>query len=173
MNNPTIDNDLQKAIDDITNTTNSDPIFADPVAAAPAPAPVAPAPVETYATPAPIAAEMPVATEIEEEIVTAAPAPVISETPIASEAPVAAPVYSADAEPVFEPVNAPDAISNALDADTARLGKEEVKEAALRDLAPILEKLDLTAERKFEIYKHLIEENKDQTVLGAAYRTAG
>ena len=31
--NPTVDNDLQKAIDDITNSTNQDPVFADPVAA--------------------------------------------------------------------------------------------------------------------------------------------
>ena len=33
----TVDNDLQKAIDDITKSTNGDPLFADPVAA-PAPA---------------------------------------------------------------------------------------------------------------------------------------
>ena len=31
--NQTVDNDLQKAIDDITNTTNTDPVFSDPVAA--------------------------------------------------------------------------------------------------------------------------------------------
>ena len=31
--NQTVDNDLQKAIDDITNTTNIDPVFSDPVAA--------------------------------------------------------------------------------------------------------------------------------------------
>ena len=32
-NNQSVDNDLQKAIDDITNTTNVDPVFSDPVAA--------------------------------------------------------------------------------------------------------------------------------------------
>ena len=31
--NQTVDNDLQKAIDDITNKTNVDPVFSDPVAA--------------------------------------------------------------------------------------------------------------------------------------------
>ena len=31
--NQTVDNDLQKAIDNITNTTNADPVFSDPVAA--------------------------------------------------------------------------------------------------------------------------------------------
>ena len=31
--NQTVDNDLQKAIDDITNTTSADPVFSDPVAA--------------------------------------------------------------------------------------------------------------------------------------------
>ena len=30
---PSVDNDLQKAIDDITNTTSVDPVFSDPVAA--------------------------------------------------------------------------------------------------------------------------------------------
>ena len=33
QNQPSVDNDLQKAIDDITNTTNIDPVFSDPVAA--------------------------------------------------------------------------------------------------------------------------------------------
>ena len=32
-NQASVDNDLQKAIDDITNTTNIDPVFSDPVAA--------------------------------------------------------------------------------------------------------------------------------------------
>ena len=31
--NQTVDNDLQQAIDNITNTTNTDPVFSDPVAA--------------------------------------------------------------------------------------------------------------------------------------------
>ena len=31
--NTTVDNDLQKAIDDITNNANADPVFSDPVAA--------------------------------------------------------------------------------------------------------------------------------------------
>ena len=31
--NSSVDNDLQKAIDDITNKTNVDPVFSDPVAA--------------------------------------------------------------------------------------------------------------------------------------------
>ena len=50
---PTVDDDLQKAIDDITKTTDADPIFSDPVAA---PAPVGPFPV---ATPAPASAPAP------------------------------------------------------------------------------------------------------------------
>ena len=75
--NQPADNDLQKAIDDIANTTNQDPVFSDPVAAPssvpegdtgelaeaigpfpapepePAPAPVAPAPTLEMVTPAP------------------------------------------------------------------------------------------------------------------------
>ena len=42
--NTSVDNDLQKAIDDITKSTSGDPLFADPVAA-PAPARGARAPL--------------------------------------------------------------------------------------------------------------------------------
>ena len=49
--NPTIDNDLQKAIDDITNSTNSDPVFGDAVAT---PEPIeAPRPAAPVTPPAP------------------------------------------------------------------------------------------------------------------------
>ena len=144
--NPTVDNDLQKAIDDITNTTNQDPVFADPVAApssipegdtgelaesvGPFPAPEPPAPAPIPEVPVAPVAPMPVA-----------PEPVISETIVATEAPVG-------------------------------LNMREVKEAALRDLAPLVEKMDLPATQKFNLYRDMFENLRDYTALEPAYQAA-
>ncbi|MDO4508072.1 MAG: hypothetical protein Q4B65_01660 [Candidatus Saccharibacteria bacterium] len=192
MTNQTIDNDLQKAIDDITKITNNDPIFADPVAAAPAPQPAMqnPAPAVPRIPERPVAPVMP-----------AVPAP----APVAP-APVPAPVT--EEEPELEPkldeeeIKAPEELTEELtlteeetldesslddksleepkkdvepfveDSDET-LDAKGVKEAALRDLAPILGKLDLAPEKKFDIYKNVIENYNDSSVLGAAYQAAG
>ena len=139
---PTVDNDLQKAIDDITKTTNQDPVFADPVAApssvpegdtgelaesvGPFPAPEPPAP----AAPAMPPAEMP------------APEPVISEANVA-------------AAPAPEGLN-----------------MREVKAAALRDLAPLVGKMDLSASQKFNLYRDMFENLRDYTAIEPAYQAA-
>lgn len=146
---PTVDNDLQKAIDDITKTTNQDPVFADPVAAPssvpegdtgelaesvgpfPAPEPPAPAPMpEVPAAPAMPPAEMP------------APEPVISEANVA-------------AAPAPEGLN-----------------MREVKAAALRDLAPLVGKMDLSASQKFNLYRDMFENLRDYTAIEPAYQAA-
>lgn len=138
MNNPTIDNDLQKAIDDITKITGDDPIFADPVAA-PAPAPMpTPAPAPKAPTPAP--APMPEPAPMEDIVTAAEPAK--------------------PTEPVKPFVEEED------------LNTDQVKEAALRDLAPIVGKLDVSAEKKFEIYKTVIDEYHDSSVIAPAYKSA-
>ena len=155
--NQTVDNDLQKAIDDITNTTNTDPVFSDPVAApssvpegdtgeldepigpfpepkvemvAPAPEPIAPfepidipelsvpAPDSAAPTPAPVPTE-------------AAPAPMPAPEPIMPPAPVAP-------EPAI--VTPP----NSFTAPSSNLNMHQVKEAALRDLIPLLDRLNMT-----------------------------
>lgn len=147
---PTVDNDLQKAIDDITKTTNQDPVFADPVAAPssvpegdtgelaesvgpfPAPEPPAPAPVpEIPAAPAMPPVEMP------------APEPVISETIVA------------------ETTSMPEG-----------LNMREVKAAALRDLAPLVGKMDLSASQKFNLYRDMFENLRDYTAIEPAYQAA-
>ena len=155
--NQTVDNDLQKAIDDITNTTNTDPVFSDPVAApssvpegdtgeldepigpfpepkvemvAPAPEPIAPfepidipelsvpTPDSAAPTPAPVPTE-------------AAPAPMPAPEPIMPPAPVAP-------EPAI--VTPP----NSFTAPSSNLNMHQVKEAALRDLIPLLDRLNMT-----------------------------
>ena len=189
---PTVDSDLQKAIDDITKTTETDPIFADPVAA-PADAAAVAAPTfgdTTYATEMPA---MPAAPAMPEpamppmpaspmmppmpEPVAAAPAapeaPVIPELPELPtiEAPEA-PVVEAPATPAEEPkVKTPEAPAMPF-LDTESLNKDQVKEAALRSLAPIADKLDISASRKFEIYKNVIDNYNDTSVLESAYHAA-
>ena len=145
--NTSVDNDLQKAIDDITKTTSGDPLFADPVAA-PAPAPVGPFPV---ATPGP----MP-------------PAPMPMPEPVAPAEPVSAP--EEDIKP--EPIGHEEDVEKTPFVENEGMGINQVKEAALRELAPILSKLDVPAEQKFDIYKNVIDNYHDSSVIEPAYQAA-
>ena len=216
--NQSVDNDLQKAIDNITNTTNVDPVFSDPVAApssvpegdtgeisepvgpfpdanvgvvTPAPEPIAPLesmnipefnnpnlmpPAETSAAPAeaPVIPEAPAPTVPESPAmpeaptITGAPAPTPSNLPPLSQtpaevAPEPAPVVNE--APAVEEV-ATEAVSETLDTD-------QIKKAALRDLVPILDKVDsVDAPQKFKIYQDVFEDLKDSSVLEPAYKTA-
>ena len=178
--NQTVDNDLQQAIDNITNTTNTDPVFSDPVAApssvpegdtgelgepvgpfpepkvemvAPAPEPIAPfEPIDIpeLNVPAPEPATMPPMPQSAPEPV--APAPAIPEpAPVVPE-PAPAPVQS-----MFNSPN---------------LNTRQVKEAALRDLIPLLDRLNMTPSQKFNICRNIFEDLRDYTVLEQAYRAA-
>lgn len=156
----TVDNDLQKAIDDITKTTSIDPVFSDPVAApssvpegdtgemgepnGPFPEPVLEAPA-INTTHAPSFEETP-------------PAPVISEIP---PAPEPAPMLAPEPAPAPEPELLPQSLST-----------KEVKKAALRDLIPLLDKINIDPSQKFKIYRDIFESLKDYTILDPAYRSA-
>ncbi|MDO4612083.1 MAG: hypothetical protein Q4B29_01315 [Candidatus Saccharibacteria bacterium] len=200
MNNPTIDNDLQKAIDDITKVTNDDPIFADPVAAAPAvteelQVPTRPAQTITYSAmpqipeapnspkmPA-VPAMAPVAPAPAPEVPAPAavePAPTLDFTqpPIVEETTVEESIITEPTiqEPVIEPIETPvvEKTAEPFISDTEEsLDATQVKEAALRDLAPIVGKLDLAPEKKFSVYKKVIENYNDPSVFGLAYHAAG
>ncbi|MCR5700036.1 MAG: hypothetical protein K6G49_01205 [Candidatus Saccharibacteria bacterium] len=169
--------DLQKAIDDITNTTNVDPVFSDPVAApssvpegdtgelsepvgpfpepeveippAPAPEPIAPIePVDLPNLGAPTPAPMP-----EEIAIESMPEPTQEpETPVV------------DSTPTIE----------ALSVETIpqSLSTTEVKKAALRDLVPLLNKIDMDHAQRFKVYRDIFDELKDYTVLQPAYQAA-
>ena len=178
--NQTVDNDLQKAIDDITNTTNTDPVFSDPVAApssipegdtgelgepvgpfpepkvemvAPAPEPIAPfEPIDIpeLNVPAPEPAAMPPMPQPAPEPATLAPA--APEPTLA--APEPAPAHT---QPMF---------------NSSNLNTRQVKEAALRDLIPLLDRLNMTPSQKFNICRNIFEDLRDYTVLEQAYRAA-
>ena len=49
---------------------------------------------------------------------------------------------------------------------------DRVKSSALSDLRPIIEKIDLSAEKKFEIYKEIIDSMNDKACIEPAYNAA-
>lgn len=154
--NTSVDNDLQKAIDDITKSTNGDPLFNDPVAA-PAPAPVGPFPIATPA-PAPASAPMP-----------PAPEPMPMPEPVTPAEPVSAPVEDIEPAPIL---HEEEPATKTPFVEKSSMGINQVKEAALRELAPILDKLDVPAEQKFDIYKDVIDNYHDSSVIAPAYHAA-
>lgn len=177
--NQTVDNDLQKAIDDITNNTNIDPVFSDPVAApssvpegdtgeldepvGPFPEPVPTPKVEMVApTPEPIAPFEPI--NIPELSV---PAP---EPPMPPDA-MPMPELSAPTTPAPKSTSISSSHHN-FNTSPSSLNTHQVKEAALRDLVPLLDHLDMTPSQKFNICRNIFEDLRDYTVLEQAYRAA-
>ena len=177
----TIDNDLQKAIDDITNNTNTDPAFSEPVATPapvdtpaapvePAPLPEAPAPAEP-AKPFPTVGETPITSTFNP-----APRPTIPEAP-GFAAPIAAPATEPVAEPapVVPEAPAPETVVAAEETTTEVVtnpDKQNVKEVVLRDLAPIVDKIDMDPTEKFDLYKNIREELHDDSVIASAYKVS-
>ncbi len=184
-----VDNDLQKAIDDITNNTNADPVFADPVAApssvpegdtgeiaepvgpfpAPEPAPepkvevVQPteqmAPIEPISVPDILPPEEPAPMPAPAPMPTPAPMPPVSE-PVLPPAPAPEPPMVEMPAPAYE------------EPAPGDLSIHQVKEAALRDLVPLLGHLDMDPIQKFNMYRNIFEDLRDYTVLESAYRAA-
>lgn len=171
--NPTVDNDLQKAIDDITKNTNQDPVFADPVAAPSSipegdtgelASPVGPFPnPEPFAAPAPAPMNVPVDMPAPE----AAPEVVPETVPetIAAPEPIAAPIPD---------MPAPEMMMPEMPTETAAPASDmaDVKNAVLRDLAPIVGKIDMDPSKKFKLYKEIREDLHDDSVIAPAYETA-
>ena len=49
---------------------------------------------------------------------------------------------------------------------------DDVKKKALDDLKGLIDKIELPAENRFEIYRELIENNGDKSCIGKAYEAA-
>lgn len=133
-----VDNDLQKAIDNITNTTSVDPVFSDPVAA--------PSSVPEGDT-----------GELGEPV---GPFPAPEPEPEPTPEPKIEPPVE---QPTPEPVTVPTPTEQPLSTS-------EVKKAALRDLVPLLDKINATSSEKFRIYRDIFDDLKDYTVLESAYK---
>ena len=190
MNPNPIDNDLQKAIEDITNNTNNDPVFDEPVAApepAPAPAPMPPRPMgplpEVGMPPVPTVPEAPEPIEPEplpEPEAEPAQKPIMDFRPNPSNH-VSRPTPVQDITPPK-----PDPIAEAISEQEAEIEEEEhepesrpvsgefheVKESILRDLAPMVDKIDMDPSKKFDLYKDIHEELHDDSVIASAYEVS-
>ena len=160
-----VDNDLQKAIDDIANNTNVDPVFSDPVAA-PSSVPEGDTgelgePVGPFPEPK---VEMPTAPATEP----IAPLESMNIPEInnfdANPAPTTEDSSTVEETTVVE--------QPAVDTAPSSINTTEVKKAALRDLAPLISKININKSQKFNIYKDIFEELKDYTVLEPAYQAA-
>ena len=193
--NQSTDNDLQKAIDDITNTTNIDPVFSDPVAApssipegdtgeldeaigpfpeprvemvTPGPEPIAPfesinIPELSAPEPAVMPGPMPMPTSAE---MTSTPEPIAPPAPVAPEPQMVTPPAPAMSEPQIDPQPVPSSFS------ATNLSTRQVKEAALRDLIPLLSHLNMTPSQKFNICRNIFEDLHDYAILDQAYHAA-
>ena len=178
QNQPTVDNNLQKAIDDITNKTNIDPVFSDPVAA-PSSVPEGDTgelgePVGPFPEPVP---------EPSVEVVPPAPEGIAPLEPVnipELNAPEPAPTPEpapATVEMTLPPAPAPAPIieTTTIEASTpepASLNMHQIKEAALRDLLPLLDRLNIDASQKFNLYRNVFEDLRDYTILEPAYKVA-
>ena len=181
--NQTVDNDLQKAIDDIANTTNIDPVFSDPVAA-PSSVPEGdtgelgepvgpfPEPKVEAVMPAPEPIAPLQSMDIPElnmpELAPPAPAPM---PPLDSMMPPA-PESAAPGAPQAPEAPAPTNVPSLESAPSSNLSMHQVKEAALRDLVPLLDHLNMAPTQKFNIYRNIFENLRDYTVLESAYKAA-
>ena len=150
--NQSADNDLQKAIDDITNTTSTDPVFSDPVAA-PSSVPEGDTgelsePIGPFPAPEP-----------KIEMVAPAPEPI-------------APLESINIPELKAPSIEPSEMPLPDIAPNEKLNTQQIKNAALRDLAPLLDHIDMTPSQKFGVYRNIFEDLKDYTILEPAYKSA-
>lgn len=171
--NSSVDNDLQKAIDDITNTTNIDPVFSDPVAA-PSSIPEGDTgelgePVGPFPEPAPESVPEPTPEPASETPKVEVPEP--TPEPIAPLESMNIPEFNNPLpEPTTETTEEP--TPEASETAPQGLNTSEVKKAALRDLIPLLDHVNMDQTQRFNVYKDIFEELKDYTVLEPAYQAA-
>ena len=103
-------------------------------------------------------------------------APEISEMPIVPEMP-ATPEMSVEEAPVEPAEEIPAEVAEEAPIETPEAVKDEtdieqVREAALRDLAPILGNMHINPSQKFRIYRDIYETTKDAKVFEPAYEVA-
>ena len=159
--NQDLDNDLQQAINDITNGGNTEAVFSDPVAA-PSKLPDDPEELGEPVGPFP------------DENVTIPPMPesgpmpkyedVLDNAPDYIETKLSQPV---DENAVDDTIKDGEGSLVETEADLAR-----IKGDAIRNLIPVIDKTDLSADKKFGILKEAFEEFHDFSVLGPAQKAA-
>lgn len=163
----TTDDELQKAIDGIAKPAIVDPVFSDPIAA-PSSVPEG----DTGGL---------------DESVGPFPEPEIIENPQPESEGVAMPPEMLNT-PIISKPNTPDMLASDFDSPIMPLEEktvgtevgtmkpvmdiQQIKMAALKDLAPILETMNINPSQKFKIYREMFENLHDNAVLEPAYKTA-
>ena len=188
-NSQSNDNELQKAIDDITKSAaneSADDAVSELEAKIQNQLGTPPAPAMPEGMPTmPVAEPAPVVPAAETQPVVEAPvaniAPQVEEVPQAAPA-VGGPVLTPSADftvPVQEvpatvenpsvgigqPVEQP--VVSSVGGDLA-----SIKEAMMRDLFPLMDKVQVEPEQKYEIFKEMIETTNDKSMIAGAYEAA-
>lgn len=106
--------------------------------------------------------EMPTAPAASEEAPAEAPAAEAAEVDTSSDV---API------PTIEPVAGPAAEAKPA---AAELGGDlaKVRESALQELVPLMDKVDISSQEKFDIYTEVIENTKDKSIVEKAFEAA-
>lgn len=211
--NQTVDNDLQKAIDDITNNTNIDPVFSDPVAA-PSSIPEGDTgelddPIGPFTTTpeVPVSAPMqdaagfipePAVPQFGDFGASTADAAAFSSETLPSAAPAMPdtpvppmPVPPMPAPEAVQPLPTPDSqgvvanVPEPLPQPPAPVpvqpeeipaapinDVQQIKTAALRDLVPLIDRLNMTPLQRFNICHNVFESLKDDSIAEQVYRAA-
>ncbi|NCO10846.1 hypothetical protein GW746_00745 [Candidatus Saccharibacteria bacterium] len=100
-----------------------------------------------------------------------APQPETAQPAAPAPAPVTEPVStlpSPSAPPVAEPTTAPVAPAE----NTPVSGLDSIKKDALNELRPLVDKVDIPAEEKFDIYLMLIRSTDDSSLIAPAHAAA-
>ena len=173
-------NNLQQAIDEVASNKDEN---VNQFGVPPMP------PTEGEGTPAPFGeAAMPAATDATEgssaeQILSSglnAGATATVETPAtATEAPAAPAMAPAEA-PAMSSAPTPETPTVETSATTSEVSAEapvdgdlaSIREDVVKELIPLIDKVDSTPEEKFEIYKDAMKTMHDAKTIGGAYRTA-
>ena len=155
-------NDLQNAIDGIVNAAAA-PVVDDtlPMPPAEAGADVAEMAIPTLETPA--------IAEPGAELMNAEPEPISAEAIAPVEEPVipeVAPEATAEVLPTVE-----ESVMS-MPETAAPVEMSSVKESMIADLLPLIDKVEIEADKKFDLYKQMIESKQDKTMVPAAYEAA-
>lgn len=196
------DNELQRAIDEITRKAapanggamsgagaNPAPMAGAASAAStvgamgagpkPVVPPVPPIPAAPAASPAPAAPaamkpEAPVKPEAREKVapVKSAPVPPSISSIVANAQPMRKPMKDGERKAEMRGNGRP--MEGVMNREKNRGGAEtaSVKEAALKELFPIMDRIEVSPEKRFELYREIMEAMKDKVVVKPAYEAA-
>lgn len=89
--------------------------------------------------------------------------------PAMPEAPVAEPAPAAPADVAESVMGMPETVPVAP-AENSELSS--VKQSMIQDLIPLMDKVSLEADKKFDLYKEVIDSTHDKTMVPAAYEAA-